>query len=74
MAADEGPAYGVALLAAVGAGEFKNIQEACDATIKTKGQTKPITAARRLYEKALPVYQRLYRALRKEFRKIAELS
>ena len=30
---EEGPAYGVALLAAVGAGEFKNIAEACAATI-----------------------------------------
>ena len=37
MAADEGPAYGVALLAAVGAGEFKDIAEACDATVKTEG-------------------------------------
>ncbi len=45
MAADEGPAYGVALLAAVGAGEFKDIAEACDATVKTKGQTKPVPAA-----------------------------
>ena len=41
MAADEGPAYGVALLAAVGAGEFKDIAEACDATVKTTGETKP---------------------------------
>ena len=47
MAADEGPAYGVALLAAVGAGEFKDIAEACDATVKTIGQTKPAAAARR---------------------------
>ena len=47
MAADEGPAYGVALLAAVGAGEFKDIVEACDATVKTTGQTKPVAAARR---------------------------
>ena len=31
---EEGAAYGVALLAAVGAGEFKNIEEACAATIR----------------------------------------
>ncbi|HMZ12886.1 MAG TPA: FGGY-family carbohydrate kinase, partial [Mycobacterium sp.] len=41
MAADEGPGYGVALLAAVGAGEFKSVPEACEATVKTVGQTKP---------------------------------
>ena len=35
----EGPAYGVALLAAVGAGAFKNIQEACSATISIESET-----------------------------------
>lgn len=74
MAADEGPAYGVALLAAVGAGEFKDIQEACDTTVKTKGQTKPVSNARRLYDKGFPVYQQLYRSLREDFKRIATLS
>ena len=74
MNADEGPAYGVALLAAVGAGEFKDIAEACDATVKTVGQTKPVAAARRYYDKAFPLYQQLYRSLRDDFRAIAEFE
>jgi xylulokinase len=74
MAADEGPAYGVALLAAVGAGEFKNIAEACDATVKTTGQINPVAASRRLYDKAFPEYQQLYQSLREDFRNIAQLS
>ncbi len=74
MAADEGPAYGVALLAAVGAGEFKNVVEACEATVKTANQTKPNAAARRRYNEAFPVYQQLYRSLRDDFRAIAELG
>lgn len=74
MAADEGPAYGVALLAAVGAGEFNDIVEACDATVRTKGQTKPNVAARKQYEKAFPIYQKLYRSLREDFRAIAEIG
>ena len=49
-------------------GEFKNIAEACDATVKTKGQVKPVAASRRLYDKAFPVYQRLYHSLRDDFR------
>ncbi len=73
MAADEGPAYGVALLAAVGAGEFKDVPEACEATVKTTGQTKPVAAARKAYDKGFPVYQGLYRALREEFKKLAEI-
>jgi xylulokinase len=72
MAADEGPAYGVALLAAVGAGEFESVAEACDATVKTRRQTKPTAAARRQYDKAFPIYQQLYQSLRNDFRAIAE--
>ncbi len=74
MAADEGPAYGVALLAAVGAGEFKNVAEACEATVKTKKQTKPNSSARKYYDKAFPLYQRLYQSLRSDFRAIADLG
>jgi xylulokinase len=74
MVADEGPAYGVALLAAVGAGEFASVAEACEATVKTKGQTKPATPARRVYDKGFPVYQQLYRSLREDFKKIAALA
>lgn len=73
MKADEGPAFGVALLAAVGAGEYKNIVEACEATVKTTGQTKPNAAARKVYDKGFPVYQGLYRSLREEFKSIAGL-
>ena len=74
MAADEGPAYGVALLAAVGAGAFKNVGEACDATVQTTRETKPVAAARKKYDAAFPLYQRLYRSLKEDFRAIAELD
>lgn len=74
MAADEGPGYGVALLAAVGAGEFKDVPEACEATVKTTSQTKPVASARRSYDKAFPEYQQLYRSLREDFKKIAALD
>ncbi|MCI0491402.1 MAG: xylulokinase, partial [Planctomycetes bacterium] len=74
MAADEGPAYGVALLAAVGAGEFNDVVEACDATVKTTGVTTPAAAARKKYDAAFPLYQKLYGSLRDDFRKIALLG
>lgn len=74
MAADEGPAYGVALLAAVGAGAYKNVGEACDATVQTTRETKPVTAARKKYDAAFPLYQKLYRSLKEDFRAIAELD
>ena len=37
--AEQGPAYGVALLAAVGAGAFRNVEEACGATIRVVKET-----------------------------------
>lgn len=70
MAADEGPAYGVALLAAVGAGHYKNITEACAATVKTAERSAPDAKARKAYDARFPVYQQLYRALRDEFPKL----
>ena len=70
---EEGPAYGVALLAAVGAGEFKNIQEACAATISVVGTTKTNRPARRHYDAAFPIYQDLYQSLKDDFKKIAAL-
>jgi xylulokinase len=71
---EEGPAYGVALLAAVGAGAFKNIQEACAATIREVDQTVPRRPARRRYDRAFPIYQRLYHSLKDDFKSIAELE
>ena len=71
---EEGAAYGVALLAAVGAGAFKNIQEACKATIRVEKETATGRAAKRIYDRAFPVYQQLYRSLKDDFKAIAALD
>ncbi len=71
---EEGPAYGVALLAAVGAGAFKNIQEACKATIKVEKKTPSQAKARNHYDRAFPIYQQLYRSLKDDFQRIASLE
>ena len=70
---EQGPALGVALLAAVGVGAYKNIQEACDATIRTVSETKTDKAAKKAYDKAFPIYQQLYRSLKDDFAAIAKL-
>ncbi len=71
---EEGAAYGVALLAAVGAGAFKNIQEACGAVIRVVQQTPVQKVAKRHYDRAFPVYQQLYRSLEDDFKSIAALE
>jgi xylulokinase len=72
--AEQGPAYGVALLAAVGAGAFSSIEEACKATIRVVKETHPQKNAMRYYDGAFPVYQDLYRALKTHFKDISALQ
>lgn len=71
--AEEGPAYGVALLAAAGTGAYKDVVEACNATISVVTKTKPRAAAKKTYNAAYPVYQQLYRSLKDDFAAIQKL-
>jgi xylulokinase len=71
--AEQGPAYGVALLAAVGDGAFKNIEEACKATIQVVDRVPPTKASQKKYDAAFPVYQQLYTSLKKSFTDIGSL-
>ncbi len=74
ISAEEGPAFGVALLAAVGAGAFSNVQEACEATMRVESKTSVDRRAAATYDKAFPIYQRLYAALKDEFKQIVALT
>jgi xylulokinase len=64
----------VALLAAVGAGAFKSVEEACGATIRVVQKTAYDKKAAQVYDRAFPVYQQLYRSLKADFRAIGELG
>lgn len=68
---DEGPAFGVALLAGVGTGAWSSVAEACRATIRTVERSAPDPAARAVYDRLYPIYRALYPALRDPFRQIA---
>ena len=70
---EEGPAYGVAILAAVGTGRYRSVRQACDAIIKVTRTIKPNAAAKRKYRKYYAQYVRLYPALKEEFPRMAEL-
>jgi xylulokinase len=72
--AEQGPGYGVALLAAVGAGEYKNIQEACAATIRVVDRTPSQKATQKTYNQLFPEFQQLYQSLRDDFKTIARLT
>ncbi len=70
----EGPALGVALLAGVGAGVYKNVPEACEATIKVVGLQAPIPENVAVYDRYYEVYGDLYQALKGSYRKVAEIN
>jgi xylulokinase len=72
--AEEGPAYGVALLAAVGGGAFKNVAEACKATISVVKETPTQRQSVSFYDRGFPIYQQLYRSLKNDFKTIASLG
>jgi xylulokinase len=71
--ASEGPAYGVALLAAAGTGAYKDVVEACTQTIKPVEWTATDAKAKRAYNKAYSIYGQLYRSLKGDFADIAKL-
>jgi xylulokinase len=62
----EGAAYGAALLAAVAAGVYADVPEACAATIRVTGRTEPGPNAA-AYTDFYPLYRALYPALAGEF-------
>ena len=69
--ASEGPAFGVALLAGVGTGVFKDIGQACEATIRVVTRTKANRKNAKIYARYYPIFQDLYRSLKNDYKKIA---
>ena len=64
---DAGPAYGAAILAAVGAQRFKTTKEACDGLIKTTESFMPIPANVKQYNKKYESFSKLYPKLKDLF-------
>jgi xylulokinase len=71
--ASEGPAYGVAILAGVGTGVWKNVEEACKSSIKQVEKVSPAKKASALYDRNYEVYRKLYFDLKERFREMAQL-
>jgi len=69
----EGPALGAAILAAVGAGAFATVEEACDKLISVTESFHPDPQVADRYNRHFPVYRSLYRALASTFREMNEV-
>jgi len=66
----EGAAYGAALLAAVGAGQFSSVEAACEMAVQVTGSTLPDDKRVQAYEQIYPLYRELYPALTSTFKKL----
>lgn len=71
--AREGAAYGAALLASVGVGQFEDVTSASAAWIQTTEKIQPSVEVDK-YRKHYAVYQGLYPKLKETFREISALS
>jgi xylulokinase len=69
----EGAAFGAALLAGVGSGVYKTVEDACKIVIKKTGEVKPNLNAH-IYNRYYERYRALYKALEKEFDLISDLK
>jgi xylulokinase len=70
----EGSAYGAALLALVGTGQFSSAKEACAAVIQEVETRQPDEGGKTYYNRAYQVYGSLYPALKQSFEDIARLD
>lgn len=63
----QGGALGASILAMVGDGHFKNVEEACDKLIKVSSTMYPIEANVEMYSKTYELYKKSYPALKEWF-------
>jgi xylulokinase len=71
LAAEEGAAYGAALLAGVGANWWKSVEEACDAVVEVQKRVKPDPKAADAMRKQYENYRLLYPALKPLFARMS---
>ena len=64
---EEGPSAGAAIMAAVGAGAYRTVGEACDSIVKIVSCTNPIAKNVAQYEEFYQTYRSLYPTLKSSF-------
>ena len=67
---EEGPGFGAAILAAVGCGEYENVEAATKAIIKIKEKIKPEEELALKYEERYQKFKKIYPALKGIFKEI----
>ena len=73
LAAEEGPAYGAALLAGVGTGHFADVNDAVNRCVRVVATTQPNADAVTKYDQVYAIYRRMYGHLRDDMHALAGL-
>lgn len=71
---DEGPAFGAALLAMVGAGAYGSVVEAADRSVRVKERVEPVKERKPAYDEAYAFYRSLYPAMKECFAALSRLE
>ncbi|MDE6667656.1 MAG: xylulokinase [Clostridia bacterium] len=64
---EQGPAYGAAILAMVGCGEYEDVSTAINKLVELKAEIKPEKQAAELYDKKYQLFKKLYPLLKDTF-------
>lgn len=70
----EGPALGVAILAGVASGIYKDVVSACDEIINVKETQSPDEKTANEYSRRYKIYKSLYEHLKDDFKEISKLT
>jgi xylulokinase len=65
VAAEEGAAYGAAILAGTGAGAWSSVDEACDKVVRVASRIAPNRATAKTMKRGYRKYRKIYPALRR---------
>lgn len=69
----EGPAFGAAIMAGVGAKVYNSIEEATDQLVKVTSKTEPNPTNSKIYEEYYQIYRELYPALKPDYDKVSNV-
>ncbi len=64
VAAEEGAAYGAAILAGVGAGAWSSVEQACDAVVRVAKRIQPNAKDAATMQRAYTTFRKIYAALK----------
>jgi xylulokinase len=67
VAAEEGAAYGAAILAGTGAGAWNSVDEACDSVVRVASCIAPDPAASKTMQQGYRTYRKIYPAMHQVF-------